>query len=162
MKKCLISIIVILIAMALFTACEVNITFTSDKESDDAPEKYTACTTIFVLMTDDSNTSSITTNDLMMPPEFMQEVVGIFNSKETLQEIVDKSGCALSIDRLSEMLSCENEGDTGIISINANSDDPQLSVTIADAAREVLSRKMMEILNVEAVNVVDTAHLVGN
>ena len=161
MKKLFISLIIALTTIALLTACKLNITYIFDGESESVPVTYTARTTIFVL-SNNRNDDSISSSDLVMPPDFMQDIMTMLNSEDTLEEIAEKSGYTLSATQISRMLSCESESDTRIISISATSDDPQLSVTVADVAREVLSKEIVEKLDVETVNIVDTAKLIGN
>ena len=120
------------------------------------PEKYEAKTTFFILNHDESN---LTYSDLQFATVLTKDYEILIKSRAVLEETIKNLKLNTTYDVLKSMVKVAVPEDTRIVEIAVRTVDPKSSQAIADEVREVASKKIAEVMKVDAVNLVDKANL---
>ncbi len=76
-----------------------------------------------------------------------------------LDTVIEECNLPESYNTLAGMVSVSNTTDTRIVGISVKDADPKRAQYIANAIREVAAVKLQQIMNLEAVNLVEEANL---
>lgn len=117
---------------------------------------YQSTTRIYVLNTSDS--SSITYSELQTSAQLTQDYQAIFTTRPVLESVISKLGLNLSWSGLKGKISVSVDSDGRIISITVTDTNPRTAKLIADGIREAGAAQILDIMNVDAVNVVENAN----
>ena len=120
------------------------------------PEKYEAKTTFFILNHDESN---LTYSDLQFATVLTKDYEILIKSRAVLEETIKNLKLNTTYEVLKSMVKVAVPEDTRIVEIAVRTVDPKSSQAIADEVREVASKKIAEVMKVDAVNLVDKANL---
>lgn len=120
------------------------------------PEKYESKTTFFILNHDESN---LTYSDLQFATVLTKDYEILIKSRAVLEETIKNLKLNTTYDVLKSMVKVAVPEDTRIVEIAVRTVDPKSSQAIADEVREVASKKIAEVMKVDAVNLVDKANL---
>ena len=120
------------------------------------PEKYESKTTIFILNHDESN---LTYSDLQFATVLTKDYEILIKSRAVLEETIKNLKLNTTYDVLKSMVKVAVPEDTRIVEIAVRTVDSKSSQAIADEVREVASKKIAEVMKVDAVNLIDKANL---
>lgn len=146
--------IIILCAFIFASASFVYSEYAIDKE-------YMSSTKMFILY-QNKDSSKPTQNDLLTGGLLASDFEEIIKSRNVMNEVISDLKLNTSPDALSSTVSVSVKEGTRIIYIHVTAKDPYLARDIADKVREVSSKRMVEIMNIDAVNVIDVASLPVN
>ena len=118
---------------------------------------YQSSTQVYILNRTESNT--ITYNDVQIGTQLTNDYAQLIRSRYVLEEVIQTMGLPLSYEGLSGMVSVSNPEDTRIISIMVTDTDPVRAMEIANSVREAASEHIMNVMDIQAVNVVESANL---
>ena len=118
---------------------------------------YQSTTQVYILNRTDSNT--ITYNDVQLGTQLTSDYAQLIRSRYVLEEVIQTMNLPMSYEGLSGMVSVSNPEDTRIISITVTDTDPVRAMEIANAVREAAGEHIMNVMDIQAVNVVETANL---
>lgn len=118
---------------------------------------YTSSTRIYVV--NQTTANNITTQDLQAGSYLVNDYKEIITSDSVVNEVIQKEGLALTVQKLHSMISVSIPSDTRIITISVNSNDPQEAQRLANSLREVAAEKIKAVTKVEDVTTIEEAKL---
>lgn len=140
--------LVLVIALPLATAAVVA------AGSIFLPNEYTATTTMYVLSKNDEQQTMITQSDLSAGQMLTNDVATILRSDRVKNDVASQFG----LENLNAYdLSVTSSTTTRVITLAVTGHDPRNAAEVANALVEDTSRVASEIMQIEAVNVIDSA-----
>ena len=119
---------------------------------------YKSSTKMYVMSSlDDSRTTVVT--DLQVGTLLINDYVELIKSRYVLESVIEELNLPMSTGQLASEISISNPTDTRIITLTVKDADPIRAMQIANTVRETASEHIENVMNIEAVNVVDYADL---
>ena len=118
---------------------------------------YESTTRIYILNKQEN--ASVTYSDLQMGTQLTKDYAELIQSRFVLETVIDTLGLDMDYSSLKGMVSVTATTDTRIISITVSSPDPVQAMDIANAIREAGAAHITSVMDLEAVNVAETANL---
>ena len=118
---------------------------------------YESTTKIYVLSRQENN--SVTYSDLQMGTQLTQDYAELIQGRYVLEQVIEILGLNMGYESLRGMVSVSVPDDTRIISITVSDSDPVRAMEIANCIRETATVYITDVMDIEAVNVVETAFL---
>lgn len=123
---------------------------------------YDSTTKIYVLSKQDNNNPSITYSDLQTSTQLTKDYMELVKTRPVLEEVIYNLGLEdTTYKDLADQIQVSNATDGRIISITATDKSPKQAKAIADEVRNCVAAQIMEVMDVEAVNVVEEGNLPG-
>ena len=119
--------------------------------------KYQSVTKIFVLSQQDVN--YLTSTDIQLSSYLTKDYAELIKSRTVAQEVIKRLDLNMSPDTLMSQVSVQTKSDTRIVTIIVQNEDPELARELANVIREVSAKQIVDVMGVEAVNMVDEANL---
>lgn len=119
--------------------------------------KYESTTKIVVLSKQDSNT--LTNQDMQISTSLTKDYVELIKSRTITEGVIAQLGLDMTHEQLLKKLSVDTPTDTRVVSITIKDTDPYTAAEIANAVRDVASKHIQQVMDVKAVNVVETANI---
>lgn len=145
-KAWLISLVAIIAAFLCFLFTKFLIT-----------PQYQSETKVFILTK--QNEASVTYNDLQMGSQLTKDYKELITCRPVLENVINSLELEYSYKILFEKVSVEVPTDTRIITITVTDEDPIVAMQLADAIREEASELIKEVMDIEAVNLVEKANV---
>lgn len=118
---------------------------------------YNSTTKIIVLSKDDD--SGLEYSDLQLSTQLGNDYPEIIKSRHVLEQVIENCNLNTSYAALYNRVTITSSTSSRIISITVKDEQPDKAKEIADEIREVAAVRIKEIMNIEAVNMVDAAYL---
>lgn len=118
---------------------------------------YESTTKIYILNKTENTTVSY--SDVQMGTQLTKDYAELINSRYVLEEVIQKLSLDVEYKELLKKVSVETPADTRIVSITVEDTDPVKAMTIANSIREAASDHIQNVMDIEAVNVVETANM---
>lgn len=119
---------------------------------------YDSTTKIYILNKTDS--TSVTYSDVQMGTQLTKDYAELINSRYVLEEVIRKLSLPdVEYKDLLDKVNVETPTDTRIVSITVEDTDPVQAMNIANCIREVAGEHIQNVMDIEAVNVVETANM---
>ena len=124
------------------------------------PEEFKSTTKIYVLDKDSADSSNIYT-DLQVGSQLTKDYAELITSRYVLESVIDTLGISdrYDYDDFIEKVSVNTPADTRIVAITVTDTDPYTAQTIANYVREVSAKHIENVMDIDAVNVVEVANL---
>lgn len=124
------------------------------------PEEFKSTTKIYVLDKDNADSSSIYT-DLQVGSQLTKDYAELIKSRYVLESVIDTLGIGdrYDYDDFLEKVSVNTPADTRIVAITVTDEDPYTAQTMANYIREVSAEHIENVMDIDAVNVVEVANL---
>lgn len=124
------------------------------------PEEFRSTTKIYVLDKDSTDSSNIYT-DLQVGSQLTKDYAELITSRYVLESVIDALGISdrYDYDDFMEKVSVNTPADTRIVAITVTDTDPYTAQTIANYIREVSAEHIENVMDIDAVNVVEVANL---
>lgn len=119
--------------------------------------QYESTTKMFVLSKQDSNT--LTNQDMQTSTLLTKDYAELIKSRTVTEGVIAQLNLKMRHEDLLKKLTVETPTDTRIISIIVTDPDPYTASEIANAVRDVAAGHIQQVMDIEAVNVVDTANI---
>ena len=125
--------------------------------------QYTSSTTILVLAKEDN--SRVDVNSLSVSSQLTSDYVQLITVRDVTEKAIrelgltDEDGNMMKHEALKEKLSVSRISDTRMITIEASDADPNLARDIVEKVRDIAREHIKEVVNAEAVNVVEQANV---
>ena len=119
--------------------------------------KYESVTKIYVISK--TNADTMTYSDLQAGSTLTKDYKELVNSRPVLEEVLAETGIDVELKNLEAQITVEVPQDTRIVSITVEDKDPYEARIIADSVRIAASKHIQEVMDTEAVNVVEEASL---
>ena len=117
---------------------------------------YESTTKIYIL--NKTETASITYSDVQMGTQLTKDYAELIGSRYVLEKVIEELSLTMEYDELYKKISVETPSDTRIVSITVESIDPAQAMEVANCIREVASTHIQNVMDIDAVNVVETAN----
>ena len=119
---------------------------------------YESTTKIYIF--NKNETASVTYSDVQMGTQLTKDYAELINSRYVLEEVIQKLALdEMEYDELLNKVSVETPTDTRIVSVTVEDTDPVQAMHIANCIREVAGEHIQNVMDIEAVNVVETANM---
>ncbi len=118
---------------------------------------YVSTTKIVVLSKQDNST--LTNQDMQTSTLLTKDYAELIKSRTVTEGVIAQLDLNMKHEQLLSKLSVENQADTRIVAIRVKDEDPYMASQIANAIRDVASVHIQEVMDIEAVNVVETANI---
>lgn len=118
---------------------------------------YKSTTKIYILNKSESQT--ITYSDVQLGTQLTKDYAELISSRYVLEEVIQTLSLELEYAELFDMVSVDTPADTRIVSITVENTDPVRAMNIANCVRETASAHIQNVMDIEAVNIVESANM---
>lgn len=119
---------------------------------------YESTTKIYIL--NKSESATVTYSDVQMGTQLTKDYAELINSRYVLEEVIDKLSLAeTEYQDLLDKVSVHTPADTRIVSITVTDTSPRQAKDIANCIREVAGEHIQNVMDIDAVNVVEEANM---
>lgn len=119
--------------------------------------KYESTTKIMVLNKQDNNT--LTSADMQTSTQLTKDYAELIQSRTVLEGVIAQLNFDMTYKEMLNKVSVETSSDSRIVSISVTDEDPYTASEIANAVRDMAAEHIQSVMDIEAVNVVDTANI---
>ena len=119
--------------------------------------QYESTTKMYVLSKQDNNT--LTQQDMQTSLSLTKDYAEMIQSRTVTEAVIAQLGLDMTHEQLVKKISVSNTTDTRIITISVLDKDPYMARDIANAVRDTAAEHIKNVMNSEAVNVVDEANI---
>ncbi|MBR2423276.1 MAG: protein-tyrosine kinase [Oscillospiraceae bacterium] len=119
--------------------------------------EYKSTTKIFVLSQQDGN--YLTSTDIQLSNYLTKDYAELIKSRTVALEVIDRLDLSMSPESLMSQVYVQTKSDTRIVAIIVENENPELARELANVIREVSATQIMNVMGVQAVNMVDEANL---
>ena len=119
--------------------------------------QFTSTTKIYIMNKQDETT--LTQGDMQTSTYLTKDYAEMIKSRTVTEKVILDRGLDMTSDQLRDKTSINVVSDARIISISVKDKDPYKAAEIADAIREVASEHIQNVMDIEAVNVVEEASI---
>jgi len=119
---------------------------------------YESTTKIYILNKSESTT--VTYSDVQMGTQLTKDYAELINSRYVLEAVIQELSLAeTEYKDLLKKVSVDTPADTRIVSITVTDTNPQQARDIANCIREVAGEHIQNVMDIDAVNVVEEANM---
>lgn len=119
---------------------------------------YESTTKIYIL--NKSESATVTYSDVQMGTQLTKDYAELINSRYVLEEVIAKLSLPeTEYEDLLDNVSVHTPADTRIVSITVTDTSPQQAMNIANCIREVAGEHIQNVMDIDAVNVVEEANM---
>jgi capsular polysaccharide biosynthesis protein len=119
---------------------------------------YESTTKIYILNKEENQT--VTYSDVQISTQLTQDYAELIKSRYVLEEVIQRLNLVdKDYDDLSDILKVDTPADTRIVAITAKDEDPLMAMKIANCIREVASEHITNVMDIDAINVAETANV---
>ena len=119
--------------------------------------QYESTTKIMVLNKQDNNT--LTSADMQTSTQLTKDYAELIQSRTVLEGVIAQLNLDMTYKEMLNKVSVETSSDSRIVSISVTDEDPYTASEIANAIRDMAAEHIQSVMDIEAVNVVDTANI---
>lgn len=119
---------------------------------------YESQTQVYILSKQNS-TGALTYSDVQLGTQLTKDYAQVVKSRFVIEQVIEQLGLGLTYDGLVSRVVVETPSDTRILSITVSDPSPMLAKELADEIRNVASQHITNVMDIEAVNVVDEGNL---
>ena len=124
------------------------------------PDTYQSTTRVYILNRADN--AALTYNDMQIGTQLTSDYAELIQSRYVLEEVIQTMGLEMEYEELYERVTVSTPDDTRIIAITVEDTDPVRAMRTANAVREAANEHIVNVMDIQAVNVVETANLPTN
>ena len=114
-------------------------------------------TKIVVLSKQDSST--LTNQDIQTSTSLTKDYAELIKSRTVTEGVIAQLKLDMTHEKLLKKLSVDTPTDTRVVSITVTDTDPYTAAEIANAVRDIASKHIQQVMDIKAVNVVETANI---
>ena len=119
---------------------------------------FDSTTKIYILNKEENQT--VTYSDVQISTQLTQDYAELIKSRYVIEEVIQRLNLIdTDYDDLSEVLKVDTPSDTRIVAITARDEDPLMAMKIANCIREVASEHIESVMDIDAINVAETANV---
>ena len=119
--------------------------------------KYESTTKIYILNKQENN--AVTYSDIQLGTQLTKDYAELIQSRFVLEEVVQGMGLDLSYEEMKKKVSVTTPTDTRILAITVEDTDPVMAMQLANSIREAAAVHIMNVMDIQAVNVSETANM---
>ena len=119
---------------------------------------YESTTKIYILNKEENQT--VTYSDVQISTQLTQDYAELIKSRYVLEEVIQRLNMVeTTYDDLADVLRVDTPSDTRIVAITAKDEDPLMAMKIANCIREVASEHITNVMDIDAINIAETANV---
>ena len=118
---------------------------------------YESTTKIYIL--NKTSESTVTYSDVQLGSQLTKDYAELINSRYVLEAVIQELGLNMEYKDLLKKIDVTTPSDTRIVSITVEDHDPVQSMNIANSVRENASTHIQNVMDIDAVNVAETANM---
>lgn len=122
--------------------------------------QYQSTTKMYVLSKQDSNT--LTSQDMQTSLSLTKDYAELIKSRTVTEGVITQLNLDMTHEQLLSKMTVDSATDTRILSISVRDADPYVACEIANAIRDVAANHIKKVMDIDAVNVVETANIPEN
>ena len=119
--------------------------------------KYESTTKIMVL--NKQNSDTLTSADMQTSTQLTKDYAELIKSRTVTEGVITQLNLDMTHEQLLSKLSVDTPTDTRVVSITITDTDPYTAAEIANAVRDIASKHIQQVMDIKAVNVVETANI---
>ena len=119
--------------------------------------KYESTTKIYILNKQENN--AVTYSDIQLGTQLTKDYAELIQSRFVLEEVVQGMGLDLSYEEMKKKVSVTTPTDTRILAITVEDTDPVMAMQLANSIREAAAVHIMNVMDIQAINVSETANM---
>ena len=119
--------------------------------------QYESTTKMYVLSKQDNNT--LTQQDMQTSLSLTKDYAELIKSRTVTEGVIAQLNLDLTHEDLLKKMTVDSATDTCILSITVTDADPYEACKIANAIRDVAANHIKNVMDIDAVNVVETANI---
>lgn len=119
--------------------------------------QYESTTKMYVLSKQDNST--LTNADMQTSLSLTKDYADMITSRTVMEGVIAQLNLDMTQKELLNKVSVGTGTDTRILSITVRDEDPYQASQIANSVRDIAAAHIQSVMNLEAVNVVDTANI---
>ena len=119
--------------------------------------QYQSTTKMYVLSKQDNNT--ITQQDMQTSLSLTKDYAELIKSRTVTEGVITHLNLDKTHEELLKKMTVDSATDTRILSISVRDADPYVACEIANAIRDVAANHIKNVMDIDAVNVVETANI---
>ncbi|MCR5234059.1 MAG: protein-tyrosine kinase [Lachnospiraceae bacterium] len=120
--------------------------------------KYESTTKVYILNKQNNN-GSISYSDTQLATQLTKDYEELITCRNVLEKVISELKLDDSYETLKNRITVANASDTRIISITVKDESPEEARRIANGIRDAASSHITQVMDIEAVNIVDEANL---
>ena len=119
--------------------------------------KYESTTSVYILSKKEN--TQLTLSDTQLATQLTKDYESLITSRSVLEQVINAFGFKhKTYEQLKSAVKVANENGTRIITITVSDSNPERARNLANEIRDVAATKIKGVMDIEAVNVVDTAN----
>ena len=118
---------------------------------------YESTTEIYIL--NKSDDTSVTYSDVQLGTQLTKDYAELINSRYVLEAVIQELSLNMTYKELVNKITVTTPSDTRIVSITVEDQDPVQAMNIANSVRENASKHIQNVMDIDAVNVAETANM---
>ncbi len=119
---------------------------------------YESTTKIYILNKEENQT--VTYSDVQISTQLTQDYAELIKSRYVLEEVIQRLNLVdMDYKDLSDVLKVDTPSDTRIVAITVQDEDPLRAMAIANCIREVASEHITNVMDIDAINIAETANV---
>lgn len=119
--------------------------------------QYQSVTKMYVLSKQDSNT--LTSQDMQTSLSLTKDYAELIKSRTVTEGVIKQLDLDVTHEEFLKKMTVDSATDTRILSIAIKDADPYVACKIANAVRDVSANHIKNVMDIDAVNVVETANI---
>ena len=119
--------------------------------------QYQSTTKVYIL--NKQNSDTVTYSDVQLSSTLSKDYEQLVTSRYVIEGVISKLNLDETYDSLVGRVKATNENETRIIAITVTDTEPEQAQKIANAIRDLAAQHITQVMDIEAVNVVDNANL---
>ena len=123
------------------------------------PEEFQSSTTIYMLDRANPDSGATTNSDLQASAQLTKDYSQLITSRHVLEKVIENLGLPYGYSVLKGSVSVSTPNDGRIVTITVTDNNPRMAQKIADEIRIVGSEHIINVMEIDAVNVIDEANL---
>ena len=120
------------------------------------PKQYVSTTKVYILNRQ-SDSVNVTYSDLQSGATLTKDYRELIKSLPVMEKVVAQLNLDISPEKLAEKITVNSPADTRIIEISVSDTDPYMANAMANAVRIAASAQISQVMDIEAVNIVQKA-----
>lgn len=118
---------------------------------------YESTTSVYILNKQDGGT--VTYSDVQLGTQLTKDYAQLIRSRYVVEKVIENCGLETTYAGLSKRISVETPSDTRILEITVTDEDRVMAQYIANEIRKEAAAHIKNVMDIQAVNVVDEANL---
>ncbi|AOZ97192.1 Capsular polysaccharide biosynthesis protein [Butyrivibrio hungatei DSM 14810] len=119
---------------------------------------YESTTKIYILNKEENQT--VTYSDVQISTQLTQDYAELIKSRYVLEEVIQRLNLIdMEYKQLASVLRVDTPSDTRIVAITVKDEDPLMAMKIANCIREVSSEHITNVMDIDAINIAETANV---